>query len=139
MKKVVLALLLVFYVASMSSAANFVEVYRNKDDGYLIYIDLDTLQNKGEYVTCWSKWIPRGKELERINKMEKRKVSYFMHYSAYKLYERQDQLLQAHVYFKNGENETSHISNLAVNGWSEIVPQTVGEIVWESVKAIAGH
>jgi hypothetical protein len=131
-KRIILALLLVFCVASTASAANFVEICR--DDYFLIYIDIDFLQPKGDYVTCWTKWIPRGKELEKVNKFFKKKVSHYMQFYAYKIYDRQSQELVKLVYFENGEFETFLNRNLTINGWKEIIPQTYGEMIWELVK-----
>ncbi|MCE5201150.1 MAG: hypothetical protein LLF78_01355 [Synergistaceae bacterium] len=135
-KKIIVALLLAFCVASMASAANFVEIYRD-DDYYSIYLDSDSFQNKGDYVTCWKKCIPIGEELKRVNKISKKKVSHFMYFDAYKLNERQSQNLAQYVYFENGEHEELFNSNLSIDKWKEIVPETVGEHIWEWVKAIS--
>lgn len=137
MKRIILALLLVFCVASMASAANFVEILRN--DKFFIYIDVDSLQNKGDYVTCWTKWIPKGKELERYNKMFKKKVSHLMGFDAYKVNDRQTQRLAEYCFYKNGEYEKNFAWDLTSNGWVEIVPQSYSESIWESVKTIAGY
>ena len=135
MKKVIVALLLVFCVASMASAANFVEIYR--DDDCLYYLDSDSFQDKGDYATCWTKFIPRGEELKRANKIFKKNVSYFMEFYAYKLNERQSQKLAAYVYYENGEHEELLNSNLSMDNWKEVIPETIGEFIWECVEAIA--
>lgn len=129
MKKIILGLLLIFCVVSMASAANFVEIGR--DENYLIYIDMDSLQNKGDYLTCWIKTIPRGKELEKLNKNSKNKLSFIMLFSAYKVNERQMQALATYFYYEDSDHETILNRNLTINGWEEIIPQTYAEFIWE--------
>lgn len=136
-RKIILAFLLIFCFAYTASAANFVEIIR--DDNFLIYIDVDSLQDKGDYLTCWTKWIPRGKELERYNKMTKKKVSHLMGFDAYKVNDHQSQRLAEYYYYKNGEHEKNFAWNLTSNGWEELVPQSYGEFIWGRVKAIAGY
>lgn len=137
MKKIIMALLFIFCIASTANAANFVEIHR--DDNFIIYLELDSFQNKGDYATCWTKLIPRGKFLERQNKLNKKNVSHFMRFDAYKLNEFQIQLLQAIVYFKDGGNNTLYSSNLLANKWEEVVPGSIAEAVWKSVRNIAKY
>lgn len=62
-----------------------------------------------------------------------------MRFDAYKLNEFQIQLLQAIVYFKDGGNNTLYSSNLLANKWEEVVPGSIAEAVWKSVRNIAKY
>jgi len=134
-KKIIMALLFIFCIASTANAANFVEIYR--DNNYLVYLDLDSFQNKGDYATCWTKLIPMGKELERQNKAFNKNVSHFINFGAYKLNEHQLQFLSGYVYFENGADLVLLHSDFSIYNWQEIVPESIGEYIWKSINIIA--
>lgn len=128
-RKMILVFLLMLCVATTASAANFVEIIR--DDSFLVYLDLDSLQDKGDYLTCWTKWIPRGKEAQQYKNYYKKTVVHQMIISAYKKNTCQKQDIAIYTYFKEGNYSEDLVRNLTSEGWQDIIPQSYGESVWK--------
>lgn len=135
MKKLFCSLLLIAIFASVSPAANFVEVVR--DENFLILIDAESIQDKGSYYVVWSKWIPRSKWARDAAGKYKKPVSHTMNFDAYKKDSKECQITASYVYDNDGGILDSGSSEVYTNRWQPIVPQTYGDIVYQSVMRIA--
>lgn len=131
MKKIILALFLMLYIASMASAAKFYVIANNED--YTISIDLESLMDQLGAATCWTKWVPKGEELKRYNKITGKEVSYLLDFTAYALYQHQYQSLESHVYYKDGKHDIIFKQKIS-NAWEEIIPDSQIELIWNIVK-----
>ena len=122
---------------SSAYAANFVEIYR--DDRYLISIDASSLKDHGDYVTAWEKKIYIGRKLEEVKKKYGEKTDYNMELWAYKTNAKEGQLLSWCVYGNDGVVLGSNNSTFSPYGFMPLPPESIGEILWESVMALTNH
>ena len=134
---VVMVCLNIILQCSGAFAAKFVEVYRG--DRYLIFIDVSSLKDEGDYVTAWGKTIYRGRYLEEIKKKYGKTAAYSMELWAYKTTAKESQLLSLCVYDNDRLVLDSHNWAFSPYGFKPLPPETIGENIWEFVMAWTNH
>lgn len=120
MRKFVLSLLLLLCLAIPSQATNFIEVAR--DDNFLIYLDNDSIEDRGEYVVAWSKCIPRGEAKKRFDKEANANVSSILYFHAFNKKYKQEQTLSAIAYDSTGRNVLNENRKFSDSQYNEIAP-----------------
>lgn len=130
--------LILFAFVATSHAANFVEILRNEE--YLVYIDIESMQDKSMYVSVWEKWIPRGRTAIEAKKAYKSDVDFYMNLCAYKKDSREWQPLAFYAYLKNGkiEQEVSAHEPYSFK-WEPIVPGSIGEDMYRLIMHYTGN
>ncbi len=118
-------------------AENFVEVAR--DENFIVYIDLSSLKDQGEYVTVWEKWILRGKALEKEKKISGLEFAYHMFSYAYKTNIKESQIISRYDYDNDGMVLDSHNWTFSPYEFNPLVPGSIGEFLWERVMALTNH
>lgn len=89
------------------------------DNNMLIYIDINGIKDCGDYVTVWSKWIPRGDKLKELKKVND--ADSLMMYRAYNKYKRQSQPLTSNTY--RGSNLVhSQKYEFSYNNYNDLAP-----------------
>lgn len=134
---VVMLCLGVLLQCSGAYAANFVEVYR--DDRYLIFIDVSSLEDHGDYVTVWEKWIYRGRKLEEMKKKFGEKIAYDISLNAYKKNTKESQSLSCSTYDNNGIVLFNYNLTFSPYKFEPIFPESIGEFLWGRVMALTNH
>ena len=139
MKKMMMSLLLALMLTLVPScllAAEFVEIYRDRE--YLIYLETSSIQDHGTYYQAWTKRVYLGEAKNEESKRYNKKVDFVMVLSAYAKKTKQDSFLAIHVYAEDGKSiESKDFSNLPIS-WNSVVPDSIGEIIIEAVYFFAG-
>lgn len=133
MRKIILALLLIFFISSFASATDFSEIAT--DDSYSIYVDWDSFQysNKEDYYTFRTKWIPRGKVVQVYKNFYKKTVSHQITIDAYKPGAPQIQELEVYTFFNDGSHIKNMARNYTTNGWKKIIYGSYAHYIWWGV------
>lgn len=118
-------------------SASFVEIYR--DDGYLVLLDTSSLKDQGSYVTVWNKWVHRGKKLEQAKKDYGKTFSYAMELRAFKKDAKEGQLISLYLYSDDGAVLDSHTWPVSPYEYKPLVPNSIGEFIWERVMALINY
>lgn len=129
--------LLIVLQHSSAYSASFVEIYR--DDDYLIFLDTSSLKDQGSYVTVWNKWVFRGKKLEQAKKNYGKTFSYSMELRAFKKDVKEVQLLSIYLYGNDCAVLDSHTQSFSPYEYEPIVPDSIGELLWERVMALTNN
>lgn len=127
MKKLAIALTLVFLWTFPCWGSNFIEIYR--DNNFLIYVDNDSVKDSGRFFSVWTKWILRGAALKDNRKYYK-SMDYFLELTSYMRNERLTRLDDMVIYDKD-RRVISNKHNYS--GWKNVVPQSVGEAVYDTL------
>lgn len=135
MKKIILLLLLILCLCAPADAVNFVEIGR--DDNYLVYLDLDSIELRkaysDEYVVAWIKYIYRGDIAKNLSKEYKKDVGYLMAFEAYNKDYKQSQTLSETLYDKKGFAIVNDSQTFQKSKYEEIIPHTYGDLSYDLV------
>lgn len=111
------------------------------DDGYVeiggskageIYsLYLPSLEDRGEYISCWVKITNLTGDLAKP--INKKKPSYKMQLVAVANNTKQYQLLSAVTYDQNGSTLDSFSSQYSPTNWSYCIPGSVAEVIWNAI------
>ena len=134
---VVMLCLGVLLQCSGAYAANFVEIFRS--DRYLIFLDVSSLEDHGDYVTVWEKWIYRGRKLEEMKKKFGEKIAYDIALNAYKKNTKESQSLSCSTYDNNGIVLFNYNLTFSPYKFEPIFPESIGEFLWGRVMALTNH
>lgn len=127
----------IFLQCADGYAGTFAEIRR--DENNLIYLDISSLADKGEYVTAWAKWISRGANLKEQKKVYGEKYAFSMINYAYNKKVKELQLLYGYAYSKDGTILFSHKEDFSSYKYVAAVPGSYGELLWERVMALTNH
>lgn len=135
MKKILLicAIALFCFTGISQAASNFIEIAR--DDNYLVYLDADSLEDKGNYVLAWTKWIPRGEALKNEQETCRSKIDHSMILVAQNKKARQYQVLYRIFYYRSNVVSSEKIKFNSSN-YSQIIPGSYAEFIWEATMKI---
>lgn len=135
MKKVALLLLLTLCLCVPANAANFVSV--TSYDGGLYYVDKDSIEQRrtynDEYVVAWIKLVPLGDKAKKDAKEYKKPVDYELFLWALNKDAKQMQPISYVIYDKKGIIIKNDSRPFDVNNYTEIIPGSVGETVYNFV------
>lgn len=134
MKKIALVLFLLFSLCEPAYAVNFVEV--NRDNDYLIYLDVDSIELRtsydNEYVFVWTKWIPRGDRAKELSNVYKNPVDYEMNGIALNKNIKQIQPLFLVIFDKTGNVVDMSDWPFEMSKYNEVIPDTYGGFIYNS-------
>ena len=134
---IIMLCLSVLLQCSGAYAANFVEVLR--EDKYIIYLDISSLEDKGDYVTVWEKWVYRGGKLQEWKKKHGEKFAYDMILWAYKTNAKESQILSWYAYGNDGVVLDSNNGTFSPYSFTPLPPNSIGESLWGRVMALTDH
>ena len=126
----------VFLQCSVAYAANFIEVHRS--DKYLISIDVSSLKDHGDYVTVWEKWIYRGVALKEMKKYQGN-MAYDLQLKAYKKSDKECQIMAFYNYSEDGKCLSSNQAAYDPYNFKPLVPNSLGEYLWERIMALTNN
>jgi len=121
-----------------SDAANFVEVYRN-DNIYHIYVDSASMEDKGDYLLVWEKYIPQTAEMDKKKKEYGQNYSHMLVQEAFKKKYRELQSLWIIDYGTDGSVLNQTRRPYSVSGYEQVVPNSIGAVLWEAVMRLSGN
>jgi len=121
-----------------SDAANFVEVYRN-DNIYHIYVDSASMEDKGDYLLVWEKYIPQTVEMDKKKKEYGQNYSHMLVQEAFKKKYRELQSLWIIDYGTDGSVLNQTRRPYSVSGYEQVVPNSIGAVLWEAVMRLSGN
>jgi hypothetical protein len=142
MKKTLLSVLflagILFLPSERADASNFVEVYRN-DNNYHIYIDSTSIEDKGDYLLVWEKYIPQTVEMEKKKREYGQKYSHMLVQEAFKKKHRELQSLWIIDYATDGSVINQTRRPYSVSGYEQVVPNSIGDVLWDAVMRLSGN
>lgn len=135
MKKIATILFLLFCLCVPAYAVNFVSV--TSYDGGLYYVDEDSIEQRktysDEYVVAWIKLVPLGDFAKEEAKEYKKPVDYELLLWAFNKDTKQMQSISYVIYDKKGTIIKNGSRPFNVNNYEEIIPGSVGEVVYNAV------
>ncbi len=142
MKKTIFWVLLLAGILLLPSeradAANFVEVYRN-DSIYHIFIDSASIEDKGDYLLVWEKYIPQSMEMDKKKKEYGQNYSHMLVQEAFKKKNRESQSLWIIDYGTDGSVINQTRRPYSVSGYEQVVPNSIGAVLWDAVMRLSGN
>lgn len=133
MKKIALALFLLFCLYAPVNAADFVEIAASEES--IIYLDLDSIKESDGYIFAWTKW-DYSEAIAPPGKYHNKNVVFSLKLYAYHADYRQTQYLSIVDCDKKGNAIDGHSIPFDTGRFKEVVPGSVGERIYESVMAV---
>lgn len=133
MKKIALALFLLFCLYTPANAADFVEIAASEES--VIYLDVDSVKERDGYIVAWTKW-DYSEAIAPPGKYHNKNVMFSLKFYAYHADYRQTQYLSIVDCDKNGHTIGGHSTPFDTNRFKEVDPGSVGERIYESVMAV---
>jgi C-terminal processing protease CtpA/Prc len=130
-RKIILAFFLVVCLSVPARAARFVEIYG--DNKRLMYVDVDSIEDRDEYLLVWVKSVFLGEEKEEMDRLFEDSMDYSLHSYALNKNLKQMQTLSSVIYNIKGVISWQTSDNFSRYNFDEIVPNSLGEVVYDSV------
>ena len=125
-----------FCSCGRASGADFQEVYRN-DGFYHIFVDAASMDDKGEYVLAWEKYVPQGQEMEKRKQEYGQKYSHRMVREAFKKKTRESQALRIIDYDVEGGVIKESRRPYSTSNYEEFPPNSIGAVLWDAVMRLS--
>lgn len=131
-KKIALLLFLLFFMSTPVEAANFVKVTESSNN-YIIYVDVDSIQEKDNYIVAWAKWVPVGSAIQELRNLLNKEITHYLVLSAYHENYRQGQTLSRTYYDKARKEIVTDSYQFDPSRYEEISRGSVGESIYDFV------
>lgn len=109
----------------------FIEIYRTENE--IRSLNIASVEDRGEYVVAWTKMIPRGELLSKLNKKGV-KVSFILSLNAYNKKYKQYMFIKDVYYDK--QQAVIATKDFDSHEWKELPPNTVGEAEYDSIMLV---
>lgn len=100
---------------------------------------MSSFKDHGDYVTVWEKWIFRGEKLKEGKKLLGKNFAYFLDLKAYQVSDKEYQVLGLYAYSEDGRCLDSEEQAYNPYKFKPVVPNTLGESLWERAMALTNH
>ena len=110
---------------------DYIEICR--DENQIRFLNIASVEDRGEYVVAWTKMIPRGELLSKLNKNGV-KVSFILCLEAYNKKYKQYMFIKDVYYDK--QQAVIATKDFDSQKWRSVVPNTVSEAVYDSVMLV---